>query len=159
MTGPEAGAEAGAGKLGVDACRFRAPTGWDVLPMKPPDRLIVVEPEGLEGFRANLVLTVMDNGGISFRDWQAGTDELLPQQLQSYQLLDLERIELGGHPGGRRLAQHVVSGPTPVTMEQWFALVGGRGYTLTGTVDSFRYDEVADVFTSAVASLHFETTR
>lgn len=138
-------------------CELALPEDWQVLPGVTDRQAVAVEPPGSEGsdasgFRANLVLTVVDNGGMSFRDWQASTDELLPRQLNAYQLLDLERRDVSGHPGGRRLAQHVVPGSppdvveTPVTMEQWFAQVGTTGYTLTATVDSWRYDLLADMF-------------
>lgn len=87
-------------------------------------------------------MTAMINASISVRDWQAGTDELLTGQLTGHQLIDLEKLEVGGLLGGRRLAQHIMlaadetgeDAAVPVTMEQWSALVDGTGYTLTATV-------------------------
>ncbi|NHC45202.1 hypothetical protein [Motilibacter aurantiacus] len=132
----------------VAGCVLPVPADWQVVPGQPDGRLIAVEPavEGGRPFRASLVLTVVHNGGLSFRDWQAGTDRLLPTQLAAYQLIDLERRPVGGQPGGRRLAQHVVDDAVPVTMEQWFAQAGGAGCTLTATVDTVRYDYFADLF-------------
>jgi hypothetical protein len=133
---------------------FVLPGDWEVLtePAEGID-LLACEPQpGERDFRANLVLTVVDNGGLSFRDWQAGTDELLPGVLTDYHLLDLERLPFAGHPGGRRLAHHVHDEAGPLTMEQWFTLVDGVGYTLTATVDTWRYDELADLFAGVAAS-------
>lgn len=130
----------------LGSCSMTLPQEWNVL-QQGAQQLVVIERArdvGQPGFRANVVLTIADNGALGFRDWQAGTDELLPRQLTDYQLIDLERCLVAGHPGGRRLAQHVVAGPTPVTMEQWFTQVGSTGYTLTATVDSWRYDLVAE---------------
>jgi hypothetical protein len=136
-------------------CRVEVPDDWELVPSPDQQRLIVVEPERTEeaGFRANIVLTAVDNGGMSFRDWQRGTDELMPRQLSMYLLVDLERVPVAGREGGRRLAEHVVDDNTPVTMEQWFALVGSTGYTLTATVDSWRYDEYADFFAEIAEQL------
>ncbi|MGH8868435.1 MAG: hypothetical protein ACRDYU_10610 [Actinomycetes bacterium] len=131
------------------------PDGWEVL-RNPEDgvAMVAVEPprtaDGVDLFRANLVLTDVPTGGLGFRDWQKGTDELLPRVLHDYLLLDLERRRVGGHEGGRRLAHHVSADGVSLTMEQWFACVAGVGFTLTATVDTWRYDEVAD-FLSAVA--------
>ncbi len=133
-------------------CSVVVPAGWEVLAGQGGDRLVAVEPGPGLVFRANLVVTVIGNGALSFRDWQASTDRMLPRQLASYQLVDLERRLVGGHPGGRRLAAHVV-GATPVTMEQWFTQVGQVGFTLTCTVDSWRYDEMADLFAEVADGL------
>lgn len=144
----------------VGACRFTVPTGWEHVPGQPDDRCIVVEPASNEPerlpFRANLVLTTMLNAGLSFRDWQSGTDELLPQQLLGYQLLDLEKRSVAGLEGGRRLAQHVVdtaAGSVPVTLEQWFFLLDDIGHTLSASVDSVRYDTCADLFAEVADGL------
>lgn len=162
---------AGAGPHRVGGGTLLVPAGWTVLPDQGAQRLVALEQSrsaavlpgqggGPDGearasvlFRASLVLTVDDNGTLSFRDWQVGTDELLPRQLAAYQLIDLERRPVGGHPGGRRLAQHVVDGVTPVTMEQWFAQVGTLAYTLTFTVDTWRYDAMADDVAELVDAL------
>lgn len=126
------------------------PDGWEPLP-DPPEGIDWVarepgDPSASDQFRANLVLTVLPTGGLGFRDWQAGTDELLPRVLDDYLLVDLERIEVDGVPGGRRLAHHAGPGGEALTMEQWFALVDGTGHTLTATVETWRYDGLADVF-------------
>lgn len=92
-----------------------------------------------------MVLTAADNRGLTFRDWQVATDELLPRMLDDSALIDLERCDLAGHVGGRRLAHHVTPDGTAVTMEQWFTLVDGVGWSFTATVDSLRYVALADL--------------
>lgn len=129
-----------------------APPGWEVHDRPAAGaRLVVVEPAGPAPFRANLVVTAVPVGGLSFRDWQAGSDEILARALDDYLLIDLERLELAGRPGGRRLAHHAGPGGEALTMEQWFTLVDDVGHTLTATVDTGRYDELADLFATAAA--------
>ena len=134
---------------------LRAPEGWEVLGEPPPGIAWVArEPayaEDPERFRANLVLTVHPTGGLRFRDWQAGTDELLPRMLDDYLVVDLEKLPVGGLPGGRRLAHHAGPRGEALTMEQWFVLVGDLGHTLTATVETWRYDELADVCAAVAA--------
>lgn len=126
--------------------RMSVPEEWEVLTGEDSDTVIALEPqaEGDADFRANLVLSVVDNDGMSFRDWQTATDEVLPAMLQDYLLLDLEKRSVAGSAGGRRLAHHVSPGGVALTMEQWFTVVDGVGFTLTATVDSWRYDQWAD---------------
>jgi hypothetical protein len=76
---------------------------------------------------------------------------VLPRALGDYLLVDLERVEIDGHPGGRRLAHHVDEAGRALTLEQWFVLDGDRGWTLTATVDTLRYDELADTCATAAA--------
>jgi hypothetical protein len=145
---------------GDGRARLVLPDGWETLPPPAPDTTAALEPaddarpaEAEEGFRSNLVLTTSPQEATSFRDWQVATDELLPRMLTDYLLLDLEKCDVAGHPGGRRLAHHVTPDGTAVTMEQWFAVVSGVGYTLTATVDSWRYDEQADALAAVAAGL------
>jgi hypothetical protein len=121
------------------------PEGWETSVNAGSDALVTMEPAtSLAPFRTNMVLTVVDNGGLSFRDWQVATDEMLPRMLADYLLLDLEKMTVWGHPGGRRLAHHISPDGVAVTSEQWFTAVGSRGYTLTATTETSRYDEMAD---------------
>ncbi|MDH2414579.1 hypothetical protein [Nocardioides sp. CER19] len=136
-----------------DGASFPAPEGWDVV-TPAPDATIVIEPDRADGgFRANLVLTVGDNGDLSFRDWQNGTDVLLRHELVDFLLLDLERLDVDGRPGGRRLAHHTSREGAGLVMEQWFAQVGSTGYTLTATVDALRYPLLAATLDECAAGL------
>jgi hypothetical protein len=130
------------------------PAGWETLADPPEATVLVARGPGFapDAFRPNLVVTAQDTGGLGFRDWQAGTDELLPRILDGYLLVDLERLEVDGLPGGRRLAHHTGPRGEALTMEQWFTLVEGVGHTLTATVETWRYDELADAFAAAAAT-------
>lgn len=141
-------------KVTHDGAAFEAPDGWDVV-RPAPDATVVIEPDRDDGgFRANLVLTVGDNGDLSFRDWQNGTDVLLRRELVDFLLLDLEQLDVGGHRGGRRLAHHTGRDGAGLVMEQWFAWVGTTGYTLTATVDALRYPLIATTFDEYAASIN-----
>lgn len=131
---------------------FEAPDGWEVLD-GGPETVIALEPDDGRGFRANLVLTVVDNDGLSFRDWQAATDVMLPETLPDYLVLDLERRDVAGLPGGRRLAHHLAQNGDALVMEQWFTVWDGRGCTLTATVDVLRYAAAADTFEGCADTL------
>lgn len=130
-----------------------APEGWESV-LAPAEGLTwacrePADPDDPTRFRANLVLTVVTTGGMSFRDWQVGTDELLPRVLTDYLLVDLERVEIDTLPGGRRLAHHAGPSGEALTMEQWFVIVDDVGHTLTATVETRRYDALADVCADA----------
>lgn len=139
--------------VGLGEASFEAPDGWEVV-RPAPDTTVVVEPDRADGgFRANLVLTVGDNGDLDFARWQNGTGALLGGELVDYLLLDLERVDLDGHPGGRRLAHHTGPSGAALVMEQWFAQVGTLGYTLTATVDALRYPMIAAALDEYAAAL------
>ena len=128
--------------------RPEPPSGWDAMRSAPPTTLwAAVEPLDLDTpgrFRANVVLTCDDTTGMSFRDWQAATDEVLPRALGDYLVIDLEKLQVDGRPGGRRLAHHVDDAGRALTLEQWFTLDGDRGWTLTATCETWSYDELAE---------------
>lgn len=109
------------------------------------------QPDEPGRFRANLVLTCDDTTGMTFRDWQVATDEVLPRALDDYLLVDLEKVEVDGHPGGRRLAHHVDASGRALTMEQWCTLAGDRGWTLTATCETWSYDDLAEAFAATAA--------
>ena len=135
-----------------------APRGWDTLSEPLPATLwVAVEPQDPDApdlFRGNLVLTCDDVAETTFSDWQRATDGILPRSLADYLLVDLEKLEIDGHPGGRRLAHHVDGAGRALTMEQWFTLDQDRGWSLTATVDTWFYDAVADDLAATAAAWH-----
>lgn len=138
------------------AAGLTLPAGWEVLDDPTGETVLVArEPadsERPDRFLANLVVTAVPVGGLDFRNWQAGTDELLPRVLADYLPVDLEKIDVGGRPGGRRLAHHASPDGAALTMEQWFVLVDDVGHTLTATVETWRYDELADLCAQVAAT-------
>lgn len=132
------------------------PQGWDKVARPGPGTLwTAVEPLDLDRpdwFRANLVLTCDDLGGLTFRDWQVASDEVLPRMLRDYLVVDLERLEVDGRPGGRRLAHHVDASARALTLEQWFVADAGRGWTLSATVETWDYDALADELAEVAAA-------
>lgn len=135
----------------ADLPRFSPPAvppGWDKVARPLPGTVwTAIEPADLDRadrFRANLVLTCDALAGLTFRDWQVASDEVLPTMLQDYVLVDLERLELDGRTGGRRLAHHVDQAARALTMEQWFVANDDLGWTLTATVETWFYDGLAD---------------
>lgn len=132
---------------------FRAPSEWGVQHL-PDVGWVALEPQHDEdAFRANLVLSVVDNGGRDFKAWQQFTDEGLPHMLEDYLLLDLEKLDVAGQPGGRRLAHHLSPQGQSLVMEQWFTDRDGLGFTLTATVDAMRYATFAPIFDHCAAQL------
>lgn len=145
---------------------FAHPADWSVS-YANPTTCVALEPRRYSGeFRTNIVLTVVTNGSMAFRTWQAGTDRLLPIMLHDYEVIDLERLDVAGHPGGRRLARHRAPCGRPVLLNQWFANIDGMGggmdgdcgpnrlgITLTGTADALLFVLVNATFERAAASL------
>lgn len=111
------------------------------------------------GFRANLVLTVTSNGGLSFRDWQSRTDQFLPRMLTNYSLVDIERLSVAGRPGGRRCARYLAPSGALVLTHQWFTSAGDLGVTLSGTADIFSFAALRTVFAHAAATLTIPSSR
>lgn len=133
---------------------FTPPPGWELADAAGAVAVAVepADPDRSRRFQSNVVLTASTTGGLSFSDWQNGTDELLLRVLDGYLLVDLERLEFNGNRAGRRLAHHTGPAGQALTMEQWFTQIGDVGYTLTATVETFRYDELADVLSAVAAS-------
>lgn len=145
-------AAAGAGSLDL-------PDGWSVLdePLiieggPAPAAAAVEDDPGEFGFSANLTVVVTAADGLSFEQWQQGVDERVPDYLTEYLLLDEERLEVGGRAGVRRLAHYRSDDGYPVTVEQWLTAVDDRFVTLTFSVDTPRYHELADAFGDCVDS-------
>ena len=132
------------------------PAGWELLKDESGQSALIAREPGdttrPEGFRANIVVTATALGGLGFRDWQSGTDELLPRVLDDYLLVDLEKLTIAGGPAGRRLAHHASPAGEALTMEQWFTAAADVGYTLTATVETWRYDELADLCAQVASS-------
>lgn len=129
--------------------RVAVPEGWDVLTdVDSTTVLVAVEPDHpgsrAAGFRANLVVTVDDVGELSFDAWQRGTDQIIDASSQGWVLLDLERLEVDGHPAVRRLGTYLPAGSPPVTLEQWAVLRGSTGLTLSATVATGAWAGLAD---------------
>jgi hypothetical protein len=122
------------------------PRGWERVEDTEGVALIAVEAERLPWFRANLVVTIerlpaaMDLAGWA----EAGLDQL-DRTLADLLLLDVERTEIGGRPARRTLAHHATE-TGAVTMEQWVLTEAALGYTLTASVGTLEYDDLADLF-------------
>ena len=125
------------------------PEAWDVLTdVDATTVLVAIEPDHpgsrAASFRANLVVTVDQVGDLAFDAWQRGTDQILDASLDGWVLLDLERLEVDGHPAVRRLGTYLAPDGPPVTLEQWAVLRGPTGYTLSVTVATSAWASLAN---------------
>lgn len=137
----------------LDQQDIEVPSGWTAEHLVDRDTLVLLSPLGPgDEFRANVVLTVTDTAGWSFADWQRSTEAELPMVLADYLLLDQQKLEIAGRPAGRRLAHHTTPEGVAVTMEQWFVLIEGKGYTLTFTASDLDYPENLELLEETVAS-------
>ncbi len=131
------------------------PADWThAEPDEPLVAVIALEPpvEGID-FRANIVVTIDDGHTGGFDQWQSEADQLLGRALNDWLLLDLERVTIDGHQGVRRLGHHATADNVPVVMEQWVALDGQTGYTVTFSVGAMAYDDLADQFAQLVGAI------
>ena len=108
-------------------------------------------------FRDNIVCTIAPTGGLAFRDWQRGVDDLLARTLDGWLLLDLETYELDGCPAVRRLGHHVTDQGIAVTLDQWVVQQGDAGLTVTLTAATAGYDAIADLAASIGSSIRVTT--
>jgi hypothetical protein len=130
------------------------PTAWQWAENTEGVALIVTEPERFPWFRTNLVVTIEQLPvGMSLAGWvEAGLGQL-ERALQRWLLLDLEQTEIGGRPAHRTLGHHLTE-MGAVTMEQWTLAEAALGYTLTASVGTLEYVELADLFATVAAGFH-----
>ncbi len=123
------------------------PSEWEQEPdPRPGVALIAVEPDRGPWFRANAVVTREQlPPGMDLATWQRHAAAYLPQVLADFILLDAEDLVLCGRPARRTLAHHCADAGA-VTMEQWATVAHGVGYTLTASVATLEYDDLADMF-------------
>lgn len=123
------------------------------VPRAGDQRRTSLELHATPPFRANLVLTVVDNADLSFGQWQRASDEALPLLLESYELLDVQKVRVAGRPGGWRLARHLNATGDVLVMQQWFTTFGHLGITLTATCDLGSYRLLLPETQAAASSL------
>jgi hypothetical protein len=127
------------------------PVAWERAVDTDGVALISRELERFPWFRANLVVTIEQlPADMNLAGWvEAGLGHL-ERALQRWLLLDLEQTEIGGRAAHRTLAHHLTDAGA-VTMEQWTLVEAGLGYTLTASVGTLEYDELADLFATMAA--------
>lgn len=155
VTGPTGPAGGGV------AFAVAVPEAWEVLPDVDGTTVLAAREPDHAGsraaaFRANLVVTADRVGELSFDTWQRGTDHILDASLTGWVLLDLEPLEVDGHPAVRRLGTYVAPDGPPVTLEQWAVLRDGTGCTLSVTVATSAWDSLADQVSAIGAAFRVE---
>jgi hypothetical protein len=127
------------------------PQAWEQVEDAEGVALIAVEPERPPWFRANLVVTIERLGAdLDLSRWTEAGRGLLVQTLQRPLLLDLDQTEIGGRPARRALVHHTAE-TGAVTMEQWTLTEATLGYTVTASVGTLEYDDLADLFATVAA--------
>ncbi len=141
--------------LHLFGARVPTPLGWEPVDTGFAGVAAVVEPvdpAAPEAFRASLTLSVEQLGDADLRTWQATAEAAATAGLQDHRVIDREHTDVAGRPGGRRLAHHVAPSGAAVVLEQWFVAAGGAGWTLSATVDTARYDLLADELALSAAA-------
>lgn len=134
------------------AVSLTVPAPWQVR--RDVEGIPLMATEDGPTFRTNAVLTYSAlPEGMSFDDWQRLNDQALPASLTDFLLLDLERLPVAGRDGARRLAHHAGEEQESLTMEQWMAVVGDTGVTLTLTCDTLRYPILHELFHTIAGGL------
>lgn len=110
------------------------PQGWERLETEHPAVSACAEPFTHPGiFRSNLTL-VQENCALGLVAWQEAAEELLPESLSHYRLLDSKAaLSLGVTRTGvvRRVAQHLQGDSVAVTLIQWCWISEDKGITLS----------------------------
>lgn len=129
------------------------PSDWERVTDSHGTALIAAEPERGPWFRANVVVTVERLPvGTDLSAWHAQSVELLAANLERFLLIDTEVDNVDGRQVGRILGHHTTD-VGAVAVELWLVAEHGVGYTLTASVGSLEYDEVADMFATVAAGL------
>jgi hypothetical protein len=129
------------------------PSTWERAENAEGVALVAVEPERLPWFRANVVVTIEQlPADMGLADWADTGLVQLDRILQGFLLLDVEGTEVGGRPARRTLAHHTTD-TGAITMEQWILTEATLGYTVTASVGTLEYDDLADLFTTVAAGL------
>jgi hypothetical protein len=89
--------------------------------------------EGEGSVAATIVVTTSSLGNLELQDWARGTSELLGSRLVGYLLLDQSSGRLAGRPAAVTLATYVDDQGAELTAQQWLAIEGRGGITLTIT--------------------------
>lgn len=127
------------------------PRFWERVEDAEGVALIAIEPERPPWFRANLVVTIEQLGaGMDLSRWTEAGRGLLGQTLERPLLLDLDQVEIGGRPAQRTLMHHTTDAGA-LTMEQWTLTEATLGYTVTTSVGTLEYDDLADLFATMSA--------
>lgn len=130
------------------------PTAWERVEDTRGVALISRELERFPWFRANLVVTIEQLPvDMNLAGWVTAGLGQLERALQRWLLLDLEQTEIGGRPAHRTLGHHLTE-MGAVTMEQWTLVEAALGYTLTASVGTLEYVELADLFATMAAGFH-----
>lgn len=137
---------------------FDVPLGWNAIERAPGEVVAAVEPDDADRFRTNVVVTLTPVDA-PLLDWERETALREASELDGYLLLDREDVEVGGHPGIRRLTTHATPAGESVTTECWSTVVDGTGVTLTARVATLRVAEMAAVIGAVAASLVVRTER
>lgn len=132
------------------AFELAIPAGATVTSDLPPVmRLTEVRPNGFtptlavtaETLAADVDLTVwVDASVLEQQRWLAGAREL-----------DREPVQMKTGAAIRTLAHHA-SGAHAVTLEQWWTVVGTRGWLVSAACASTDYDQLTDTFSSSAES-------
>ncbi|GAA2026567.1 hypothetical protein GCM10009740_15390 [Terrabacter terrae] len=137
---------------------FDVPVAWDAIELAPGEVVAAVEPDDADRFRTNVVVTFTPVDG-ALVDWDREASLREAAELDGYLLLDREDVEVGGHPGTRRLTTHATPAGESVTTECWSTVVDGIGITLIARVATLRVPEMAPVIEAVAASLVVRTER
>ncbi|MEW1951858.1 hypothetical protein [Terrabacter sp. NPDC080008] len=159
-TGLEPGLDSGTTTVTAHGGRvsFDVPLGWNAIERAPGEVVAAVEPDDADRFRTNVVVTVapVDRPVV---EWDLETSRREAAELDGYLLLDRAEVEVGGHPGTRRLTTHSTPAGESVTTASWSTVVDGVGITLTARVATLRVPEMAAVVAAVAASLVVRSDR
>lgn len=137
------------------------PGRWTRLPTEIAGLALigVAEGEPESGFRPTLVVSRSSVGALTLTQWEAGTEALLTERLTGYLLLDLASAEVAGLPASYRLATYSNEAGDELTAQQWSAIAGGQGLSLTLTCATDDFPEFRADAEAIAASLSWEAVR
>lgn len=133
------------------------PADWQALVERPGlSALLARDPREDGGQHPSFLVDVRPMPErLTLEDYELQQQQGLPQQVDGYQCLEISRTTVAGAPALYRLCDYLF-GDISMTGIQWMTLHSGDIVTLSATVRTSGYPEVADTFDAIVDSLTWE---
>lgn len=129
---------------------WELPSGWTQTRSAAQASVTAEGPRALAR-RPRLTGTLEHVEESALQGWWAELDEILPQALDQFLLLDAGPSEVAGRPGLRRLVHYSGVGGAPTVLEQWAAEAAGLRVVVMATIAPRSYDGLCDALGVAVA--------
>lgn len=129
--------------------QWELPRGWSQTRSSAQASVTAQGPVALA--RPPRVTAALETVHDGLLPWWEGLEQVLPQALEDFQLLDSSDTLVAGLPGVRRLVHYSGRDGSPTLLEQWAAQDGELRIVVMATLSPRSYDGVTDALVAMVA--------